>query len=181
MRFQLHTLCSIVFILSFFSCQAQEKKAGPIIHDYGKVWQIDQAEYKTETDHQFKAVFDVMTSPDDHNTVNPAIETVARYLNMHAQSGVPVENLSAALIIHNKASKDIMNQEAYLARYGEPNPNEELIEKLMKANVEVIFCGQSSASREIPRESVISKVKISLSAMTALIQLQDEGYRLIKF
>ena len=181
MRTPLNFLPSILLILCFFIGSAQDKKAGPIIQEYGKVWQIDQVQYKTDSEHQFKAVFDVMSSPDSHEVVNPAIETVARYLNMHAQSGVPVENLNAALIIHNKASKDVMSQEAYHSRYGAANPNQELIEKLMEAGVEVIFCGQSSVSRGIPRENVIPNVKISLSAMTALIQLQDQGYQLIKF
>ena len=100
---------------------------------------------------------------------------------MHAQAGVPVENIKAVLVVYNKASKDLMNEAAYMDEYGFSNPNQELIEALMDAGVEVIFCGQSSSSRGIPKEKVIPGVQISLSAMTALIQLQDQGYRLIKF
>lgn len=160
---------------------AQEKKAGPVIGAYGKVWDIEEPEYKTELDKEFKAVFDVMASPESPTDVNPRIETVARYFNMHAQAGVSSENIKAALIVHNKASKDLMTNDAYKRKFGTDNPNADLLVSLMEAGVEVIFCGQSSLSRDIPMTEVLPGVKNSLSAMTALIQLQDEGYRLIKF
>ena len=171
----------IVLLICCGKGLAQKKEAGPIIKDYGKVWPLQNPEYAVETELVFKAVFDVMNSPDSHEDVNPSIETVARYLNMHAQNGVPKENLEAVLVIHNKASKDIMKDSAYKKRYGVVNPNRQLIDQLNEAGVEVIFCGQSSLSRDIPQEDIISEVKLSLSAMTALIQLQNKGYKLIKF
>lgn len=160
---------------------AQQKKAGPIIEDYGKVWKIEDTDFKTDYEREFKAVFDVMQSPSSHQSVNPSIETVARYLNMHAQAGVAKESIKAVLVIHNEASKDIMTNKAYESKYNTNNPNVALIEQLMAAGVDIVFCGQSSLSREIPMNDVIPGVQMSLSAMTALIQLQDEGYRLIKF
>ncbi len=171
----------LLFCLHTAIIFAQEKKAGPVIASFGKVWEIEDPEFKTEREKEFKAVFDVMASPDAHTDINPRIETVARYLNMHAQAGVSTENIKAALIMHNKASKDLMTNEAYKRKFGTDNPNAELLASLMAAGVEIIFCGQSSLSRDIPMTEVIPGVKKSLSAMTALIQLQDEGYRLIKF
>ena len=160
---------------------SQKKEAGPVIKDYGKVWQVKNTDYIVEEDLVLKAVFDVMNSPESHEVVNPSIETVARYLNMHAQNGVPQENLEAVIVVHNKASKDIMSDAAYQERYGVVNPNSQLIEQLVNSGVEIIFCGQSSLSRDIPKEDTLDEVKLSLSAMTALIQLQNKGYRLIKF
>jgi len=52
---------------------------------------------------------------------------------------------------------------------------------LIDAGGEIIFCGQSSKSRGFPKEDLIEGVQMSLSAMTALIHLQDDNYRLIKF
>lgn len=170
-----------IFLISSQLSTSQVKEAGPVISDYGKVWQVQDLDYPVETNLAYKAVFDVMNSPDSHDVVNPSIETVARYLNMHAQNGILDNNLKAVLIIHNKASKDIMNDKAYEARYGKANPNRQLIELLMQSGVDVIFCGQSSLSRKIPKENMIPDVKLSLSAMTALIQFQGDGYRLIKF
>ena len=122
-----------------------------------------------------------MNSPESPDKLNSSIETVARFLNMHAQHGVPVGNLQAVMVVHNKASKDLLQDEYYQQRYGVPNPNIQMIEELMDAGVTVIFCGQSSLSRNIPKDQTLEGVQIALSAMTALISLQDDGYRLIKF
>lgn len=175
-------ICSIVFLLVLtFSIRAQEKQTGPIIKDFGKVWSIDSPDFKTPKQMEYKVVFDIMNSPEDLSQLNTSIETAARFLNMHAQSGVPKERMKVALVLHNKASKDIITNKAYQERFGVDNPNAEMVSQLMEAGVEFIFCGQSSRSRNFPREDTIEGVQLSLSAMTALIQLQNEGYRLIKF
>lgn len=181
MRFFLAHPLLLLIVLSNGLAFSQIRKAGPVIENYGAVWEVEDQDFSTDPDVNYKAVFDVMSSPESHAAVNPSIETVARYLNMHAQNGVPRDHIKAALIIHNKASKDIMNQEAYRERYGVENPNHDLIKALAQAGVEIVFCGQSSHSREIGKEKIIAEVQLSLSAMTALIQLQDRGYRLIKF
>jgi len=171
----------LVVVLVQTSFFAQTKKSGPIIKDYGKVWAIDKPDFKVNSSKVYKAVFDIMNSPESHESVNTTIETAARFLNMHAQSGVPAENLKVALVVHNKASKDVITNEAYQKKYGTDNPNQELLKALLDAGGQIIFCGQSSVSRDFPREDLIDGVQLSLSAMTALIQFQDEDYRLIKF
>lgn len=171
-----------LFLLILFSlpCISQEKKAGPIIEKYGEVWTIENPDFKTDTSQEFKVVFDVMDSPSSHDEINKKLETAARFLNMHAQSGVPKSQLKVALIVHNQASKDIAHDEAYRKRFSVSNPNSGLIKALLDADVEIIYCGQSSFSRDFPKEDLIPGVKMALSAMTASIQLQNEGYRLIK-
>ncbi len=177
-RFFLFTVLSLFYLVVSWS---QSKEAGPIIVDFGKVWGIENPDYKTRINQPLKVVFDIMNSPDSDEVMNASIETAARFLNMHAQAGVPKENLKAVMVVHNKASKDIITNAAYQKRFGKDNPNEPLIQALLKAGVEIIFCGQSSLSRDFPREETIKGVQLGLSAMTALIQLQNEGYQLIKF
>jgi len=160
---------------------AQDKKAGPVISDFGKVWPIDDPDFKTDKDREFKVVFDIMSSPENPDQLNASIETAARFLNMHAQHGIAEDKLKVALVVHNKATKDIMTQEAYSQRYGVPNPNFELLSALIQSGADVILCGQSSLSRDVPSENTIEGVQISLSAMTAIIQLTDQDYTLIKF
>lgn len=170
-----------IILLIFSMISAQEKKAGPIIKDFGKVWGIEAPDYQIQSDVELKVVFDIMDSPEDVSQLNASIETAARFLNMHAQNGVSTENMKVALVIHNRASKDIITNEAYQKRYGVDNPNAGMVSQLMDARVEFIFCGQSSLSRGFPKEETLQGVQLSLSAMTALIQLQNEGHRLIKF
>lgn len=160
---------------------AQEKHTGPVIPEFGPVWDIPGATYQLDTDGTLMAVFDVMQSPEDHTQVNPWIETAARFLNMHAAAGMDPENLKVALVVHNKASTDLLDHPGYQERFGSENPNHALLSALMESGAQVIFCGQSSIARQVPIEQTIEGVQLSLSAMTALLQLQDQGYRLIKF
>lgn len=173
-----YVLLGIFFSLSMV---AQTKKSGPIISDFGKVWTVASQDFKIDPSMEFKAVFDIMDSPEDKDRLNTSIETAARFLNMHAQNGIPEDRLKIALVVHNKASKDIITNEAYQKRYGTDNPNHELIKALLDAGGQVIFCGQSSMSRGIEKKELIAGVQLSLSAMTALIQLQNSNYKLIKF
>lgn len=175
---RMSTLLGILFLLGAY---AQEKASGPIIMDYGTVWKVEGPDFRTDLTKTYKAVFDIMQSPDDLSQTNASLETAVRFLNMHAQSGVPLAQLKVALVVHNNASKDVAHSQAYKAKYGVENPNEALLTQLMAAGAEIIFCGQSSASRGIAKEDLIPGVQMSLSAMTALIQLQDDNYRLIKF
>ncbi len=177
----LHFACILSSVVFSIGIAQEEKKAGPIIANYGKVWPIENSDYKTNLNAEFKVVFDIMGSPESPEDINKTIETAARFLNMHTQSGVPREQLKVALVVHNKASKDIIHNEAYRSRYGVDNPNYEMVKALMEAGTEIIFCGQSSKSRNFPKEDLIPGCKIALSAMTALIQFQNEGYQLIKF
>ena len=174
---------SFLLILFLYPCcgVAQEKQAGPVLEEYGQVWKVENPDFATDTDMEYKVVFDIMESPDSPADLNRSIETAARFLNMHAQNGVPKSRLKVALVVHSKASKDVIMNEGYQTRFGVQNPNYDMINQLMEAGVQVILCGQSSKSREYPKKELIPGVKLSLSAMTALIQLQNEGYQLIKF
>ena len=180
-KIEILTSFLLVAILAGYPLYSQDKKAGPVIIGHGKVWKVENADIKVDPEKKYKVVFDIMDSPEDKDALNAKIETAARFLNMHVQAGVPQENLNVAIVVHNAASKDILTNESYQARYKSDNPNSNLIKDLLGSGVRVIFCGQSSLSRGIPKEDLVPGVQLSLSAMTSLITLQDEGYRLIKF
>ena len=178
MNFQ--RLPQFLLIILVYSGFSQNTKTGPIIEDFGAVWEIDNPDFVTDQSQEFKAVFDVKDGPESDTEVNRNINTVARFLNMHAQSGIPVSQLKAALVVHGTAARNLLSDDAYKARYRVENPNRELIESLLNADVEIIMCGQSSKTRDFPKEDLIPGIKIALSAMTANIQLQNQGYRPIK-
>ncbi|MHA7830087.1 MAG: DsrE family protein [Flagellimonas sp.] len=175
-----HHLPLFLLVLVTFSGISQTTKAGPIIGDYGAVWEIENPDFKTDTSQEFKVVFDVKDGPESDTEINRNLNTVARFLNMHAQSGVPSSQIKVALIVHGTAARNLLTDKAFQKRYKVNNPNRELVENLLEADVEVIMCGQSSKTRNLPKEDLIPGVKIALSAMTANIQLQNEGYRPIK-
>ena len=173
-------LISILLSVGFIG-NAQNKEIEPIIKDFGPVFEIKEMDFQVDTTLEYKAVFDIMNSPDENDKRNTWIETAARFLNMHVKNGVPAKQVKAVLVVHNKASKDLIMSEAYKKRYGTDNPNEKMIKALLDADVQIIFCGQSSMARGFPKSELIPGVQLGLSAMTALIHFQNKDYQLIKF
>jgi intracellular sulfur oxidation DsrE/DsrF family protein len=172
-----------LFLLGFLSVSAlsQAKKTGPVIQNYGEVYEIENISFPVDTSMDFKVVFDIMESPEEASQINRNIDTVARFLNMHVQNGVSQDRLKVYMVFHNEATKDILNEEAYRQRFDTGNPNAGLLTELMDAGVQVVLCGQSSKARNVPVADALPEVKLALSAMTAIIQLQEEGYHVIKF
>ncbi len=158
---------------------SQNKKQ--FISEFGKTYEVSKPDFKTDLQHELKAVFDVGRSFPDSTKVNPLIHTAARYLNMHIKAGVSFDKLSVALVIHGAAANDILNDIKYKNIYGIDNPNTPLITALSEKGVQIILCGQTAAHRNISRQDIHPEIKSALSAMTALVQLQNENYRLINF
>lgn len=177
---KINIICVLMCLLGCFQLHAQ-RSAGPIITPFGAVHKVEKPDLKVDVSQTYKVVFDIAKSPDQPGQINPQLNTLARFLNMHAQAGVPAENLKVACAIHNLASKDALSNAAYQERYGMNNPNLPLLEALKEAGAEIYICGQSIHSRKIDRTELAAPVKVALSAMTVLITKQNEGYRLIAF
>lgn len=153
---------------------------GPMIEGYGPVFAIPDADF-APTDVEYNLVFDVVQTAEEPSQVNRRIETLARFLNMHAAAGVPAENMNLALVVHGPAGKDLLDHAGYQARYGMDNPNVPLLEALADAGVAIYICGQTAYSRGLPKSELAEPVQMALSAMTALAAYQAKGYGLIAF
>ena len=179
-----YILLLLVFLFSFslaVDLQAQQRSKGPVIEKFGEVFTISNPDFPTDPNFHYKVVFDIGVGEDDPAKLNRRINTLARFLNMHTQAGVPVENLHVACVFHGTAAKDVLTNELYRERYGVDNPNEPLLEALAEAGAQMYLCGQSAFARNIPLDKKTEAVGLALSAMTVLIKLQGEGYRLISF
>ena len=64
-------------------------------------------------------------------------------------------------------------------REGVENPNKELIREIIASGGQVILCGQTAGARNISKDQLLPGVQLSLSAMTALTALQQQGYQII--
>ena len=167
---------NLIIFLTFVCYNLYAKN---LIEGYGTFKPVENTTFATPK--KLKAVFDVYTSSDDSTKLNRGINTVARYLNMHFDAGVKKKNLKAAIVLHGKAGKDILNNKAYNKRLLSNNPNAELLKKLHTAGVQVIVCGQTVEFSEYKRNEILPFVDVSLSAITALVSLQKQGYQLITF
>ena len=177
----------ILFVMLLFgfaatvNAQNINRQTGPVISDFGATFSVENPDFITDTTKVYKVVFDIHGTPDDPTKVNPMLNTLARFLNMHAQAGVPLKNMKVAGVFHNKATHDILVDEGYEAKYGVKNPNLALLTALDKAGANLYICGQSVGARGVDRTQIHDNVGVALSAMTVILSLENEGYQLIKF
>ena len=158
---------------------ANQSTMGPAIKDYGPVYPVKEMDEPLPMDFHYKAVFDVYKTATDETTHSRRLESVARFINMHAAKGVPTEKMSLAVVFHGKATKDILNDIEYKKKYQVSNPNRPLIAALSKAGVKLYVCGQTTDYFKYKRSDILPEVKIALSAMTQLTYLQAQGYALL--
>ena len=181
MRILAATTAAVILASPLAAQPLSPSRTGPVIDRYGPVYEVATRGFATPRDREYRVVFEVSTAPEAVDQINPSIESLARFLNMHAQAGVPPANLHLALVLHGGSGKYALTDGAYQARYGVPNPNGGLLRALHEVGVRVILCGQTAAHRGFPVTELAEPIELALSAMTALVMLQADGYQLIAF
>jgi intracellular sulfur oxidation DsrE/DsrF family protein len=163
------------------SGQPPAARPGPVIEQFGAVFTVPSPDLAIPAGFTFKLLFDVSQAAAAADQVNARLDAVARFLNMHAQAGVHRDRLHAAIVVHGAAGKDLLQSAAYRAKFETDNPNQPLVEALLKSGVRIVLCGQTAMSRGLDREKLIDGVQVALSAMTAHAILQEEDYRIVPF
>ena len=158
---------------------AEKPQKAPILTDYGPVYAIKDRDTPLPENYTYKAVFDVTTTASDPIDHSRRLESVARFINMHALNGVPLEKMHIAVVIHGKAAKDTLDNPAYQLKYEVDNPNKQMIEQLHDKGVKFYICGQTTAFLDYKKDDMLAPIQVALSAMTQLVILQDEGYALL--
>lgn len=176
-----------IFLFLAFICvttsYSQKNKPinGPVIKEFGQVYKINNPDLLLEKNKTYKVIFDVYTDGKNNKKLNASINTVARFLNMHAQNKTAAENLDIVLVLHGAATKNALSDKAFQKKFNIKNPNTALISALNKAEVKIYVCGQSFAYKGYDKNDLSKDIKLSLSALTALVHYQSLGYQLITF
>ncbi len=181
-RCLLIALAAGILAISTAGAQAlSQPNTGPVISTYGPVYRVADPDFKTPTDLTYRVVYDVSQAPEELSAPNRRLETVARFLNMHGRAGVTAEHMKLAVVLHGDAARAALHDAAYRSRFGMINPDRELVLALHEAGVKLLLCGQTAAHRGFSREQLAPEIDLALSAMTALVVLQSEGYALLAF
>ena len=167
----------MVLILSFTSPLAGAPTTGPLIADFGPVFNIPDASFPIDASRQQKVVFDLARSPEQG--LNRSLESVARFMNMNARVGVPASKMDIVVVVHGRAVRNLLNNEGWAKRHEESNPNRGLVDALMAAGVRFYICGQSAGFMGVASEEFIDGTNMALSAMSVLTGLQADGYSLL--
>jgi intracellular sulfur oxidation DsrE/DsrF family protein len=109
--------------------------------------------------------------------LNAAIEKVAKYVNIYHSAGKDSAAAQFAVVLHGGATLAALNDDAYSARFGtKGNPNLDCLHQLHEAGVEIYVCGQSLMKEQAKLEEVAVFVDPAVSALTAVVNLQADGY-----
>ncbi|WP_024607317.1 DsrE family protein [Pseudoalteromonas sp. TAB23] len=164
----------LLLLISPFS-QADEN----LIKDFGYFYSVPE-HVQINDSTVFKIAFDVGDGAKKGEQ-NNSINSLARFINMHVAHGVKPDNIQLALVVHGSASVDVLANSEYKERFKADNKNQSLIKQLLVNNTVVYVCGQSATHYKVAPEQLIEGVQMSLSAMTAHAQLQQQGYTLNPF
>lgn len=169
-------LLLIALILTSCLAFAAEPVAGPYVTAGGPAFKVEDRDVPLRDGHRYRVVYEVTEHAGEMSEVNQELTVVARFMNMHGQNGVPLENLDVAVVVHGKALLAVMNDDTYRKMHGMANPSLALIESLADAGVKFYACGQSLGFRGLDKSVLAAPVKVGLSAMTMLVTLQSDGY-----
>ena len=153
---------------------ASREASQPVIAGYGAVVQLADAAMQPRSGS--KLLVDV-TRGGDPVELNSALEKVAKYLNIYAGGGAEPADAQIAVVFHGDATLAVLNPDAYAKVFGtKGNPNINLLRQLHESDVEMYVCGQSLISKGSSPEDVAVFVETTVSALTAVVNLQADGY-----
>ncbi len=178
MQFHFKNTINLVLI-AFTTCiiSAQEWQT-PMIEGYGKVKNFTDVAEQPDPNLKYQLLFDI-TATQEKEGVNFRLWVMARTLNMLAVGGVPVGNIDMVAALHGEATFVALNSEAYQKKYGKPNPNIDLINKLVDSGVKLFVCSQATASRGVTDEMLLPNITPALSALSVISNYQIRGYHLM--
>ena len=151
----------------------------PGIPGEGAMHPFPDAAYQPQKNVTYKVVFAVTKAGDTPNEVNPALERVARTVNLYASAGVPLSHLKFVAVVSGPATGATLDDAHYRDKFGVANPSLALIHKLRAAGVDVAVCGQAVLDNHFEIAWISRDVTLALSALTTITVLQQQGYALM--
>ncbi|MEP7256229.1 MAG: DsrE family protein [Ferruginibacter sp.] len=126
----------------------------------------------------YKILFELAGNNPDSTIkeINSGLAEIARVINLHIASGVPVKRIIPVIVAHAGVLHSLKNNEAFQKKYKIDNPNIKIIDDLKKLGAKFIVCGQAMAFLDIKKEELLPDMKVSLTAQTALTHYQLKGY-----
>lgn len=151
----------------------------PTVPGYGRIHYLKQDHFQPDPAKTYKVVFALTQGARSPDAVNPALDHVARAVNLYVAAGVPLSHLKFVAIAYGAATPLAIDNARYHAKFGVDNPNLKLIAMLRKDGVDVAVCSQAVAEHGFQENWVSPEVTLALSGLTTVINFQQAGYALM--
>ena len=127
---------------------------------------------------EYKLLFALTeANPDSTKSeTDGGLSEVARVINLHIASGIPVNKITPVIVIHGSALFAVANNEYYQKHFKKDNPNVKLINELKSIGTKMIICGQAMTFHEMKIDEFLPDIKLSLTAQTVLSHYQLKGF-----
>lgn len=146
----------------------------PKVEGFGAVVKLPEA---SEQPRNGSRILVDLTKGGEPNQLLPSLEKVARFVNIYAGAGQKPANAHITVVLHGDATLSILNADAYSKRFGtKGNPNFDCLHRLHEAGVRLIVCGQSLAHKKANHRDIVVFAEVGVSALTAMANLQADGY-----
>ncbi len=145
---------------------------------FSSVLPVDGVDEIPDPNKDYKLLFEFTVGNNDstHKSINPGLVKIARILNLHVASGIPISHIRIVIATHGPSLYSLETNNAYKKRYGTDNPNIKLIEELMQYGAKFIACGQAMHLFEVDKPDLYPGTKVSLTAQTVLSNYAEQGY-----
>ncbi|GLQ98609.1 DsrE family protein [Dyella mobilis] len=175
-----HSTLLLSCVAGLLACGVAAAQGAPqAITAAGAYQPLPKAAYQPDRNATYKVVFAMTKASEKPDQVNPALQRVARTVNLYAAAGVPLDHLKFVAVAYGPATSLVLDDAHYKAQFGTTNPNLAVISQLHKAGVDVAVCGQAMAEHHYPAEWASKDVTLSLSALTTITELEQQGYALM--
>jgi intracellular sulfur oxidation DsrE/DsrF family protein len=158
---------------------AHARTGGDAVPAYGAVHAADGSANRPDPSLRYRVAFDTARAAPDPAQINPALERIARFMNLLAADGIHPKAGDVVAIVYGAATPSILADGEHRVRFGRDNPNTALLRALRKAGVSIEVCSYALAGQKIARDAVADGVQVDLSAMVTLANLQLRGWAVI--
>ncbi|QBR01007.1 sulfur reduction protein DsrE [Paraburkholderia pallida] len=183
LQFKIWAAAALVGIAAVPACAAPADAPNfwttPTIEHYGKMHDLPNGAFRPQPGQVYKVVFALTQAPAQPDKVDPALDHVARTVNLYVAAGVPLDKLKFVAVAYGAATPLALDDAHYRAAFGVANPNLPLIDALKKAGVTIAVCGQAVAEHHFAYDWIDSRITLALSALTTITTLQQQGYALM--
>jgi intracellular sulfur oxidation DsrE/DsrF family protein len=125
----------------------------------------------------YKLLFELVKNhPDSITGMNTDLVEIARVINLHVASDIPVEKIFPVIVVHGPALNAFTTNKFYNERFKMDNPNIKLINQLAALGAKFIACGQAMQFFNVNKEALLPIFKVSRTAQTVLSSYQLQGY-----
>jgi intracellular sulfur oxidation DsrE/DsrF family protein len=147
------------------------------VPEVGKMVDIPGAHETPNPATTYKIVFDLKSTAEKVDEMNPGLMTIGVLSNTFAHWKVDKAHRRFVVIFHGPTVDLVVNDDEYRKRHdGHANPNVRIMRELSEAGVLLVVCGQSALQHKIDPTMIQPDVQLNYSATVTLMNLQMQGY-----